>query len=180
MVRKIVFWVLGLGLLAAGAAVILYKPPAPPPKPKPSDHFVAAKDKAFVDLAAGRIAKRFGGPEVASFWDPVISRMPNGAEALCVDASGPGRGWTGVIAAHDRDAAGFVIYWGDDTLGPKVRSQCRALVRRALKDSGPPSISVMDEYTQAGCAGRLDPRYMYAYARYCTGVETRPESAGSS
>ena len=180
MVRKIVFWALGLGLAAAGAAVILYKPPAPPPKPKPSDRFAAPADKAFVDLAAGKIAKRFGGTESASFWDPVVSRMPNGAEALCIDASGPGRGWTGTIAAHDRDAAGFVIYWGDDTLTAQARSQCRAIVRRALKGPGPPPISVMDEYTQSGCAGRLDPRYMYAYARYCTGVETRPAPAGPS
>ncbi|KQY29228.1 hypothetical protein ASD38_07660 [Caulobacter sp. Root487D2Y] len=180
MVRKIIFWALGLSLAAAGATFVLYKPPAPPPKPEPSDRFAAAADKAFVDLAAGKIAKRFGSPEDVSFWDPVISRMPNGAEALCVDASGPGRDWTGTIAVHEHDAAGFVIYWGGDTLAAKARAQCRAILRRALQGPGPAPISVMTEYVQAGCERQLDPRYMYAYARYCTGVETRPAPVGPS
>ena len=177
MVRKIMFWALGLGLSAAGAAAILYRPPPPPPKPKLSDRFASPADKAFVDLATGKIAKRFEGPDDVRFWDPVISRMPNGAEALCVDASAPGRGWTSMIASHERDAAGFVIYRGGDTLTAKVRFQCRAIIRRALKGPGPPPVSVMTEYAEAGCAGRIDPRYGYAYTRYCTGAETRPASA---
>ena len=178
MVRKIVFWALGLGLTAAGVAVILYKPPPPPPQPKLSDPFVAAKDKAFVDLASGKLAERFEAPDSVVFWDPVISRMPNGAEALCVDAHGPDQAWVGMIAAHDKDATGFMIYRGGDTLQAKVRAQCRAIIRRVIQNpptaSVPVSASPMAEYEQVGCADRLDRRYVYAYVRYCTGVETRP------
>lgn len=177
MVRKIVFWALGLGVAAAGAAVILYKPPEPP---KLSDRFTAPADKAFVDLASGKIARRFEAPEKVSFWDPVVSRMPNGAEALCVDASGPGRGWTGMIAAHDPGAAGFMIYRGGDTLTARARFQCRAILRRALANPGGPLMSTMMDYERAGCAGRLDQRYLFAYARYCTGVEARPAVADAS
>ncbi|CAN5431399.1 hypothetical protein BH10PSE4_BH10PSE4_47590 [soil metagenome] len=179
MVRRIVFWGLGLGLASVGLAVILYRPPPRPPKPKLSDRFAASADKAFVDLAAGKLAKRFDQPDEVGFWDPVISRMPTGAEALCVDVDVPGRGWTGMIASHEHDAAGFVIYRGGDTLTAKVRFQCRAILRRALQDPGPPPMAVMTQYVEAGCEGRLDPRYVFAYSRYCTGAETRPASAGS-
>lgn len=180
MVRKIVFWALALGLTAAGVAVILYKPPPPPPKPKLSDPFVAAKDKAFVDLASGKLAKRFEAPDDVVFWDPVVSRMPNGAEALCVDAHGPAQAWTGMIAAHDKDATGFMIYRGGDTLSAKIRAQCRAIMRRVIQNPTTASAPAMAEYEQVGCADRLDRRYVYAYVRYCTGAETRPAPSRST
>jgi hypothetical protein len=180
VVRKIVFWAAGLCLAAAGAAVILYKPPAPPPKPKLSDHFVAAKDKAFVDLTSGKLAKRFDAPDDVVFWDPVVSRMPNGAESLCVDAHGPDQAWSGMIAAHDKDAAGFMIYRGGDTLSAKIRAQCRAIIRRVIQNPGTASAPAMAEYDQVGCADRLDRRYVYAYVRYCTGAETRPAPSRST
>ena len=180
MVRKIVFWVLGLGLTAAGVAVILSKPPAPPPKPKLSDPFVAAKDKAFVDLASGKLANRFDAPDGVVFWDPVVSRMPNGAEALCVDAHGPDQAWAGMIAAHDKDATGFMIYRGGDTLSAKIRAQCRAIIRQVIQKPGAASASAMADYEKVGCADRLDRRYVYAYVRYCTGVETRPAPSSSA
>jgi len=179
VVRKIVFGVLGLGLAAAGLAVILYRPPAPPPKPKPSDHFASAKDKAFVDLASGRIARRFDTPDDVEFWDPVVSRMPNGAEALCVDVLPPGKTWVGMIAARDPGAAGFMIYRGGDTLAPKSRFQCRAIIRRGVRAaSSADGLQASMDYQRAGCA--LDGRYLWAYVRYCAGAETLPAVEGQS
>ena len=158
--------------IAAVAAVLGLAACAPeiPPDPKPSDGFTGA-DLALVDGACAEVLKAFPEPERVVYRAPVISETAEQGRAVCIDAAMPGELWKGFVV---RPAfSGFEVREELDTLSPKARPQCRALVLKYLGEQDIDWYEAEVAFNKAGCA-HLDAGYWGAWKESCNGKTTRP------
>jgi len=145
-------------------------PPEPPPPPKPSDGFLQAADRTFVDAAWAKVAATYKEPGMVQYQALVISDDAEG-RTLCGESAEPDQLMRGFVATQKAGQTAIEVIRQQDNISPRAVKLCKPLIRKHMGEKSLSSPEVYQAIVQAGCA-EIDEVFWKAHKDRCYKTQT--------
>lgn len=158
----------GRGIRAIAVAAMLALQacaPEPPPEPKPSDGFLQAADRAFVEAAWAKVAGTYKEPGTVRYRGLTISEDA-GERTLCGESAEPDQLWRGFVATREAGKTSFQVLRQRDEISPRAVKACKPLVRKHMGQKSVDTPEVQQAIVQNGCS-YMDVEFWRAHKDHC-------------